>query len=318
MPGYRRFDGTKTSLVVAAILSFFAAFPEPASAESESFKLAKAHYMAGAAHYRQGHYKEALREFRESYKLSNKAALLFNMSQCYERLGDLKAAIDLRKQYLDAMPHAPNRREVEQQIQSLQTRLDATAVRLKGRIPKGAVIDLDGRRVTPGRHGRLRMPPGNHLITIQMQGREAFGAAVALAQGQQLEIPVQIRPPAEQSAGQPQGQRPSYLGIWLTLGAAGALLATATGLAVGALTNANEANDALDEGYLTSYKQIKSKAKHLALAADISFGLAGGLAATSLVLFLVQRHRAQKERPRAQVVPLLGPGQVGLSTSWSF
>jgi tetratricopeptide (TPR) repeat protein len=63
---------------------------------------AKVHYEAGAQHYARGRYTEAISEFEEAYRLSKAAALLYNISQAYERLGDIVKAREYLKRYLDS------------------------------------------------------------------------------------------------------------------------------------------------------------------------------------------------------------------------
>ncbi len=306
-------------LFVTAFLSVLVSFEREGRGDNEAIKLAKAHFEVGAAQYRQGRYRAALKEFETSYQLSKKAALLFNMAQCYERLGNLKEAIYYRKKYLASQPNAPNRSEVTMQIRALQARLAATSILLVGKLPKGARIMVDGKTTVPGPDGAIRTSPGSHQVSIHFHGDELFHAAVALAQGQQLRLPLTVRRRPRQNVKRTRSHgKTRYLTTWVTLGSAGALLALATGLGVAALIRANDANDSLQAGYLTTYKQIRSNAKHLALAADISFGLAGGLAATSLVFYLLERHKPSKGKSQASILPIVGPGTVGLTTAWSF
>ncbi len=309
-----------TIVLMFATILLSATGQRAASAQS-NIELSKAHYAAAAAYYKQGRYREAIKEFEASYKLSNKPALLYNIAVCWERLGNLRKAIDFRKQYLAGMPDAPDKAQVLLQIRSLEARLAATAIRLEGRIPQEAQVLLDGKVVHPDKTGKIPALPGNHEILIQQDGRELFRVAVALAQGQQLRVPVRIRNKSTETAPQPppsQTGSHSYLPVWITLGAAGAILVAATGLGTAALTTADSANDALDKGYLSTYDSRKAKAKKLALAADISFALAGGLAATSLVLFLVERYRKPGRSKRALFIPTVGPKSAGVAAVWDF
>src|SRR5262245_35499185 len=63
---------------------------------------AKAHYKNGEQFYLRGRYQEAIDEFQQAYKLSKAPALLYNISQAYERLGDLPKARGYLKQYIDS------------------------------------------------------------------------------------------------------------------------------------------------------------------------------------------------------------------------
>jgi tetratricopeptide (TPR) repeat protein len=85
------------ALVVAVWLA-----PALGRADDDNTEAAKIHYKAGEQYYVRGLYSQAIAEFKEAYRLSKASALLFNMSQAYERMGDLKNARDSLKQYIDS------------------------------------------------------------------------------------------------------------------------------------------------------------------------------------------------------------------------
>jgi tetratricopeptide (TPR) repeat protein len=87
---------------------------------------AKIHYEAGAQHYARGRYVEAIREFEEAYRLSSAAALLYNISQAYERLGDLVRAREYLQRYLatDAVA-AEERGPLEDKLRVFDERIAA-------------------------------------------------------------------------------------------------------------------------------------------------------------------------------------------------
>jgi tetratricopeptide (TPR) repeat protein len=73
-----------------------------ARADDANTEAAKIHYKAGEQYYVRGLYSQAIAEFKEAYRLSKAAALLFNMSQAYERMGDLPNARDALQRYMDS------------------------------------------------------------------------------------------------------------------------------------------------------------------------------------------------------------------------
>ena len=70
---------------------------------------AKAHFLAGSAYYEQANYADAVKEFIEAHRLSQRPDLLYNISVCYERLGRWDDAIASLQQYLSERPDAPDR-----------------------------------------------------------------------------------------------------------------------------------------------------------------------------------------------------------------
>ena len=65
---------------------------------------ARSHFDAGYSYFQEARYDDALTEFTRAYELSPRPALLFNMSQCYERLGRLDEAIRYLEQFIHADP----------------------------------------------------------------------------------------------------------------------------------------------------------------------------------------------------------------------
>lgn len=86
---------------------------------------AKARFMAGQKHYNLNEFPEALREFKEAYRLYSDPVFLFNLGQCERQLGHAEEAIRFYRNYLREQPKAPNRAEVERRIDELETVLKA-------------------------------------------------------------------------------------------------------------------------------------------------------------------------------------------------
>lgn len=90
---------------------------------------ARMHFQSGMSYYEQARYDEAAREFVEAYALSQRPALLLNLSQAYERDLKFAEAIAELQRYLEAVPDSPQRRTVESRIArmgELQARVNAT------------------------------------------------------------------------------------------------------------------------------------------------------------------------------------------------
>jgi tetratricopeptide (TPR) repeat protein len=81
---------------------------------------ARAHFNAGKSYYEAARYEDALREFNEAYRLSQRPPLLFNLSLCHERLGDLDRAISTLEQYLVDDPTTQDRNVIEERIKNLR------------------------------------------------------------------------------------------------------------------------------------------------------------------------------------------------------
>ena len=110
-------------LAVALVVSMASVVASQGRAAEKTASVAataKACYKRGRTHYQLGEYREALKDFKEAYRLRPDASFLFNIAQCHRQLGELADAIKLYSSYLREDPEAANRAEVERQIRELK------------------------------------------------------------------------------------------------------------------------------------------------------------------------------------------------------
>lgn len=89
---------------------------------------ARIHFEAGNLHYTEANYEAALSEFTRAFELSNRPALLFNMSQCHERLGQLPEAISTLERYIAGIEDEAEKEQQVRRLGNLQRRqADETA-----------------------------------------------------------------------------------------------------------------------------------------------------------------------------------------------
>jgi tetratricopeptide (TPR) repeat protein len=82
---------------------------------------AKELYKTATAHFNLGRFKEAAEEYGQVYELHPDAVLLYNIAQSWRLAGGFEdKALFFYKSYLNAMPKAPNRAEVEGRIEALE------------------------------------------------------------------------------------------------------------------------------------------------------------------------------------------------------
>ena len=77
-------------------------------------------FAAGAEAFSHGSYRVALDEFRRSHELSGRPELLFNIGLAHDRLREDELALGAFEGYLDRVPDAANRSEVEGRIAELR------------------------------------------------------------------------------------------------------------------------------------------------------------------------------------------------------
>ena len=121
---------------------------------------AGAHYQKGVEDFSGGRYDDAIVEFKLAYAAGGPPALLFNIAQAHRLAGHDKEALAYYKEYLRVVPDAPNRRDVEARMASIEHDLAAASRAQRGIEP--ALAPVSGGR-----------PPGT---TVAATG----GAAIPL------------------------------------------------------------------------------------------------------------------------------------------
>jgi len=94
---------------------------------SESDERARALYVEGDRLYAEGRYEEAVAAFRESYELSLRPLLLFNLANAYERIGSHREAAEALSLYLEHAEEA-ERITLQRRIDALRERADREQV----------------------------------------------------------------------------------------------------------------------------------------------------------------------------------------------
>ncbi|MFW5876973.1 MAG: tetratricopeptide repeat protein [Myxococcota bacterium] len=92
---------------------------EPAVGQG-SDEEARALFMAGRVAYDERRYEDALEYFQRSYELSGRPELLFNVGQTLDRLRRDREAVKALRRYLEEVPDASNRQQVEARIRALE------------------------------------------------------------------------------------------------------------------------------------------------------------------------------------------------------
>jgi tetratricopeptide (TPR) repeat protein len=106
----------KRALLVATVLMI----SNLALAQQSDDERARMHFQSGLSYYEQARYADAAREFTEAYTLSQRPALLLNLSQAYERDLKFAEAIAELERYLQVLPDSPQQRTVETRIERLR------------------------------------------------------------------------------------------------------------------------------------------------------------------------------------------------------
>jgi tetratricopeptide (TPR) repeat protein len=118
--------GRIRQVAIVLLTVFLVARPASAAPPSPEDKVkAREHYQKGLTHYDIKEYPEALAEFKNAYRVVQDPAFLFNIAQCYRKLGQNVEALDYYHNYMRRFPSAPNRGEVERRIQEIEREMES-------------------------------------------------------------------------------------------------------------------------------------------------------------------------------------------------
>jgi tetratricopeptide (TPR) repeat protein len=110
-------------LVAALLLSTALVTPARAGSADDEER-ARAHYEIGLGLYRLGDYHAALKEFAAGYELAHKPGFLLNLGQTYRKLGELREARDLYRQFLaEVRPDDPARPQAQKVLTEIEDAL---------------------------------------------------------------------------------------------------------------------------------------------------------------------------------------------------
>jgi tetratricopeptide (TPR) repeat protein len=266
-----------TTTLVLALL----ALPAPARAQEPDDKArstARAHFARGNSFFDLGRYDEAIAEYEAAYQAKNDPALLYNIAQAHRLGGHAPAALRLYKAYLARRPDAPNRREVEVKI--------ATLERLIEQQHKSESIQPD-----------QPLAPGGH----------ASGAAPAADAAPATSAPAVVAT-ADGHAGRTKkiaGLAVAGAGVALVAG--GIACAVLAQSASDSLSAANRAHAPYDPNLDSTFHTDQALAGAL-------LGVGGAALMGGSVLYLL----GWRESQRARVTAALAPGYVGLAASVRF
>lgn len=93
------------------------------STDDDADAQAKALFFEADRHYAAGRYDKAAKLFEEVYRLSQRPEILFNLGNCYERLGQYRRAAQHLRRYVDG-PKARGVVSVRERIRRLEAAAD--------------------------------------------------------------------------------------------------------------------------------------------------------------------------------------------------
>lgn len=148
--------------LVASLASPRGALAQPVAAASE-------HFQAGQTLFARGDYRAALQRFRSAQRLAPHRATLFNIARCHENLGEPRQALKAYRASLRSTRDPRRRADLQRRIARLAVNPGRIFVTTR---PPGARISVDGASKGPASPTLLRLPPGRHVLLLELPGYE--------------------------------------------------------------------------------------------------------------------------------------------------
>ncbi|MDQ3032389.1 MAG: PEGA domain-containing protein [Myxococcota bacterium] len=333
------------------------AAPTTAPTEAQRAR-ARQLYGQGQAHFDAGRFQRSLAAFEGAYREVPNPIVLIGVASAQERLGRTEDAARTLRRYLRERPDAPDREAITARITALDpTGATADPAEAQGTLrivctPPGASIVIDGEDTGRTAPAELQVPPGEHTITLTLEGHQPVTDTVTVAPGGIHELALTLAA-REDAAAVGGGEDPDAFGeggegtadvegeggaegegeaiepappvdsgpstgVWVTTAVAGVGLVTGTVFGFLALSaqsdfDASPTADAADRG------------ETFALVADLAFGVAIAAGITAIVLYATDRPATEEtasasseQGPRVTVAPWGAPSGGGAAVQVQF
>jgi hypothetical protein len=297
-------------------------------------------------------YEEAIREFASAYKIKDDPNLLFNLAQAYRLGGRREEALREYRMYLNKVPNAPNRHEVEALIDGLQESrpanvedpdselarryFDAGAKKYDARDYDGAIAEFEkARMVKPVAALDFNIGRSHDRLGHVEQALAAYRRYVATRPepADAAEIKARITTLEQRLSSQPQTPTPPQpvqpapqpkldVRAGRTLRVAGiavgvvGVAALAGGIACGVLAQQNADDITKATQMMGTYPSAKdATGKSEQIAEGVLLGVGGAAVVTGVVLVVM----GQRARHRSMaVLPDVHSGRAGLVLQGAF
>lgn len=266
-----------------------------------------------------GQLKEACDRFSRSEQLDPAVGTLYNLGDCYEKLGRIASAWGaFRDAARLGRARSDERRatRAEQAAGRLEPRLSRVTITAAGAATPGLVVSRSGVQVDPAAlNTPVPVDAGTYTIEVSAPGRKPWTTSGEISEGENLTVPIPELEPVEPATPPPRPPPPPRntqrnIGIALEIGGGVVLVG---GLVFGALAASrwSTVNDACPNGKCASEAVRQANAADADSASTLSMvstiatiagvaALAGGLA-----LHLTA------PQSRAALAPMVGPSAFG-------
>lgn len=306
-----------------------AAQPEPAAAEAPPeepsnprWDEALERFNDALEIFERGDYRGAIAEFERVYTLleghPRRYFVLYNLGLTYEELNRYDLALDRYQRYLnEGGGEDEGSAEVRSSLSRLERRLGTIVITLNG--PETAEVWV-GEWMVGEAPGEIRVPAGATSLELRATGFETGRQQVDVISRQSVNVTFDL-----QALSTFNGVPPWLFYVSTGLAGAAAIVGTGLGAHTLGLSSAGE-NCAREMGCSLVTPEYRNEVSNFALATDVTFGVAGLFAVTSIVLIFVTDWDGSSDAapadgaaaPPVALVPSIGPSMTGLTVLGSF
>ena len=290
-------------------------------------KDAKAAYVKGKALMSKGDYAGAAEQFEKADRLVPGAAPKYQIAVCYDKLGDVKKAVEAYKNFISSNPgkkYADRVVAAGQRVAELEKQLvGKVTLQITPAALPGQAITVDGN---PVEGTELELEPGEHTIIVTADGHTPVTQTVNVKGGEPLDVPIALQPETADVPPPPppedidEGGSTPGMGLrvagYVTFGVTvvGGVLTGVFGAM--ALSSASDFKE-------TPNDELADDTESQALLADVFLGVTGAAAiATGILLYFGYTADDDAGDTANVLVPEIqpygGPQGGGANLTWKF
>jgi tetratricopeptide (TPR) repeat protein len=288
-----RFRRRRFSLVGMTLIVVLLGLCQSAMGSDSDKATAKAHYEKATRHYEIREFDRALLEYKAAYLAQPDTAFLFNIGQCYRKLGQDQEALNFFQLYLKkASPDDPNRHQVEARIRDIEAeaKLKADAAQAAPRPSSSSPV--------------LNPPPGP---TVAPMSPEAATALSATPTSVEQSSPVSAVPQMSSSGG----------GLRVAGIACGAAGLASVGVAIYYYARARSLSDRVTTAQNPTAADDQA-GRDAETMQWVFYSVGAGALASGTLLYLLGWSSANANNRLTGITPTVGPRWAGISAQGAF
>ncbi|WP_437644222.1 hypothetical protein [Sorangium sp. So ce362] len=320
------------SFLGSGVLLGAVALSGAASAQRAVKPVAEVLFRQGRDLFKDGKYPEACDKFEESQRIEPKPGTLLNLAVCHEKVGKLATAwAELSS--VEEVARREGRKDREGFARAQREALEKRLARLEVRMaapPASLRLTLDGEPLSGAAlNAPFPIDPGQHRVAAAAPGKRAWSTDVEVPPERATIVvtvpaledapPAALAPRAAGPAPAPRPQAGSTGTVLMATGFSVGAVGLVVGAVAGALTLSKSgalAEACPDDRCPPSRRGELSTANTLANVSNAGFAVLAVGAGVGVAGLLMLPPRGPTAGSRAALTPVLGPGAIGLQTTF--